>query len=262
MHEAAAIVLAGGRSTRMGSSKAALDWHGSTLLWRVSAILARSVDGPVVVVRAADQGLPELPSTVEVATDANADRGPLEGLAAGLRLLAGDARLVYASATDVPLLHPAFVRRVIGAVREEDDIALPEVGGHHQPLAAAYRRDILSTLEDLIAADELRPASLYARCRVRRLSAEELLGDESLARLDPHLDSLRNLNDRADYERACARPGPAIMVKRGSAEPGVVVNAWSLGEAAPSLGVTVSLNGDPVPAEAQLPLVEGDVVAF
>jgi molybdopterin-guanine dinucleotide biosynthesis protein A len=263
MHKAAAIVLAGGRSARMGSAKAELDWHGSTLLWRVSGILARSVDGAVVVVRAAGQDLPELPATIEVATDARADRGPLEGLAAGLRVLSGEARVVYLSATDVPLLHPAFVRRVVEAVREEDDIVLPEVGGHHQPLAAAYRSEILGTLQELIAGDELRPASLYARCRVRRLSAAELLRDDSLARLDPHLDSLRNLNDRADYERAFAGSGPAILVGgSGLAEPRATVRAWSLGETAESLGLTVRLNGELVSVDPRLPLVAGDVVEF
>ncbi|MGH2888012.1 MAG: NTP transferase domain-containing protein, partial [Solirubrobacteraceae bacterium] len=35
---AAAIILAGGRSSRMGSPKAALDWHGSTLLRRVTGL--------------------------------------------------------------------------------------------------------------------------------------------------------------------------------------------------------------------------------
>jgi CTP:molybdopterin cytidylyltransferase MocA len=45
MTRAGGIVLAGGRSTRMGSAKAALEWHGSTLLRRVAAIVGR-VAGP------------------------------------------------------------------------------------------------------------------------------------------------------------------------------------------------------------------------
>ena len=49
MADAAGIVLAGGRSSRMGSPKAALEWHGSTLLRRVAGIVGRAVDGPVVV---------------------------------------------------------------------------------------------------------------------------------------------------------------------------------------------------------------------
>ncbi len=78
MNDAAAIVLAGGRSSRMGSPKAGLDWHGSTLLRRVTGIVARAVDGPVIVVGAAGQALPALPPSAEVVEDARAGRGPLQ----------------------------------------------------------------------------------------------------------------------------------------------------------------------------------------
>jgi molybdenum cofactor guanylyltransferase len=82
MAEAAGIVLAGGRSTRMGTPKAALEWHGSTLLRRLTGIVARAVDRPVVVVRAPGQALPPLPDAVEVVEDAGEGRRPLQGLAA------------------------------------------------------------------------------------------------------------------------------------------------------------------------------------
>ena len=68
----------------MGSAKPALDWHGSTLLRRVTGILARSLTGPIVVVSAPGQTLPALPTAIEVVTDARPGRGPLQGLAAGL----------------------------------------------------------------------------------------------------------------------------------------------------------------------------------
>src|SRR3954452_12128470 len=80
MADAAGIVLAGGRSTRMGTPKAALEWHGSTLLRHVVGLVARGVEGRVVVVRAAGQALPSLPAGVEVAQDAREGRGPLQGL--------------------------------------------------------------------------------------------------------------------------------------------------------------------------------------
>src|SRR6185312_9226654 len=116
MAEAAGIVLAGGRSSRMGTPKATLEWHGSTLLRRVVGIVARAVDGPVVVVRAPGQALPALPAGVDVVEDAREGRGPLQGLAAGLAAVRADAPVAFVSSTDVPLLHPRFVRRVVAAV--------------------------------------------------------------------------------------------------------------------------------------------------
>ena len=91
MSSSAGIVLAGGQSSRMGTPKAALEWHGSTLLRRTAGILARVTDGPVVVVRAPGQSLPALPPQVEIVDDPREGLGPVQGLAAGLAATAGRA---------------------------------------------------------------------------------------------------------------------------------------------------------------------------
>jgi molybdopterin-guanine dinucleotide biosynthesis protein A len=274
MAQAGAIVLAGGRSSRMGSPKAALEWHGSTLLRRVTGIVARSVDGPVVVVSAPGQALPALDGAVEVVSDEREGRGPLEGLAAGLAAIGGRAEVAYVSSTDVPLLHPAFVRRVVGALGDQVDVVLPEVNGYRQPLSAAYRTSLLSTVEALIAADRMRPAFLFERSRVLHMGEAELLQNGALARLDPALASVSNLNEPLDYERAHARPAPEIEIERFGplatrpAKRRETVRAWSLGAAAAAVGlaldehIVVALNGDRITRDPDLPLVTGDTVAF
>jgi molybdenum cofactor guanylyltransferase len=274
MLDAAAIVLAGGRSSRMGSPKAALDWHGSTLLRRVTGILARSVGGPVIVVSAPGQELPALDGAVEVVADEREGRGPLQGLAAGLEAVGDRAEAAYVSATDVPLLHPAFVRRVVGALDDQVDVVLPEVGGFRQPLSAAYRTALHSTVEELIAADRMRPAFLFERSRVLHLGEADLLGNGALARLDPALASVSNLNQRADYERAYALPAPAIPVEKfgplatRSAPRRTTVHAWSLGAVAAAVDlaldehIVAALNGDHITRDPELPLVAGDALAF
>jgi molybdopterin-guanine dinucleotide biosynthesis protein A len=271
---AAGIILAGGRSTRMGRPKALLEWHGSTLLRRVAGIVARAVDGPVVVVRAPGQELPELPPGIEVAQDAREGRGPLEGLAAGLAALGGRAEQAFVSSTDAPLLHPAFVRAVLAAAgRDNVDVALPVAHGHRHPLAAAYRTALLPAVEELIAAERLRPGLLFERCRVRELGERELLADRELARADPDLLSLLNVNDPADYESALARSAPEVSVRRSGTLAGgegapVRVRAATLGVAATAAGVTLdghvvaALNGDPVGRDPLTPLAAGDTVAF
>ena len=272
---AAGIVLAGGKSSRMGSSKAALYWHGSTLLRRVTGIVARSVDGPVVVVSAPGQVLPELDGAVEVVADEREGRGPLQGLAAGLAAIGDRAEVAYVSSTDVPLLHPAFVRRVVSAVDDGFDVALPDVGGYRQPLSAAYRVALANTVQELVAADRMRPAFLFERSRVLHLGEADLLNDGAVNRLDPELASVSNLNEPADYERAHALPAPEIVVERfgplataGSGARRQTVRAWSLAEAAAAAGVTLdehvvaALNGDEITRDPQLPLVAGDTLAF
>jgi molybdopterin-guanine dinucleotide biosynthesis protein A len=274
--QAAGIVLAGGRSSRMGTPKAALEWHGSTLLRRVVGIVGRAVDGPVVVVRAPRQTLPVLPDAVEVVDDAREGRGPLQGLAAGLAAVRDRAAAAYASSTDVPLLHTRFIRRVLAALDDDVDVVLPEVAGFRHPLAAVYRTELVDVVERLIAEDRMRPAFLFEACRVRRLDADALLADPALAALDPGLDSVLNLNEPSDYDAARARPAPEVAVRvfgalRRLSEIGrdaALVPAATVGEAAAAAGlsldehVVAALNGDQITADPHAPLVAGDSVSF
>ena len=197
----------------MGSPKASLAWHGSTLLRRVTGLAQRTVDGPVVVVRAPGQELPELSPSIEVVCDAREGRGPLQGLAAGLAAIGERAEVAFVSSTDAPLLHPAFIRRVIDALSADVDVVLPEIHGFRQPLSAAYRSSLLPEVEALIAADKLKPAFLFERCRVLRLDDAAMLRDGALAALDPDLASVTQ-PQRA--QRLRAGPRTARARDRGS----------------------------------------------
>jgi molybdopterin-guanine dinucleotide biosynthesis protein A len=269
----------------MGRPKANLEWHGSTLLHRVTGIVSRAVAGRVVVVRAAGQELPALPPGVRVVEDAAEGRGPLQGLAAGLAAVADDAEVAYVSSTDVPLLHPAFVRAVVRAAWGElptgdavtsqaVDVALPVVRGFRHPLAAAYRTSLVPAVEELIAEDRMRPAFLFERSRVRELSEDDLLSDRELAEADPELLSVLNLNEPDDYERARARAAPSVTVRRFGTlatnlgrEP-ISIRAATLEAAATAAGVALdrhvvaAVNGDQITRHPELPLAGGDEVAF
>jgi molybdopterin-guanine dinucleotide biosynthesis protein A len=112
------------------------------------------------------------------------------------------------------------VRAVLGALAPGVDVVLPEIGGYRQPLAAAYRTTLRATVEELCAADRMNPGSLFERCRVLTLDDAAMLRDPALARWDPGLELVVNLNDPTAYERArtggAADPGPG---GGGRAEP-------------------------------------------
>ncbi|MEO3867362.1 molybdenum cofactor guanylyltransferase [Nonomuraea sp. B12E4] len=274
MQNAAGVVLAGGRSTRMGQPKAWLEWHGSTLLYRTTAMLARTVGGPVVVVAAPGQELPPLPPGVHVAEDPVEGLGPMQGLAVGLAAVAGRAETAFVCSTDLPFLHPAFVRRVLRGLGPGTDVALPVARGFRQPLAAAYRTALAGLIADLLAEGDLRPGMLFKHCPVVQLGDEELLADPGLARHDPALESVVNVNTPEDYAAARDRPPPEITVEcfgalaRNGGHRPRGVRAATLGAAATAAGlaldrhVVAALNGDQVTRDEALPLVAGDTVAF
>jgi molybdopterin-guanine dinucleotide biosynthesis protein A len=236
----------------MGTPKAALEWHGSTLLRRTTGILARVADGPVLVVRAPGQELPALPPRVEIVEDPAEGLGPVQGLAAGLAALAGRADVAFVSSTDMPFLHPAFVRRVLRAVADGADVGLPLARGYPQPLAAAYRVTLAP---------------------VTRLDEAALRADPVLAALDPDLDSVINVNSPDDYAQARARPAPDVTVQRfgvladGHRGPHSVRAATVAGAAA-ATGVALdghvvaALNGDQITRDGEMPLAAGDTVFF
>jgi molybdopterin-guanine dinucleotide biosynthesis protein A len=192
------IVLCGGKSTRMGASKALLPFGPETMLQRVVRLL-NDVVAPIVVVAAADQELPPLPGGVIVTRDEREGRGPLEGLRAGLKALPPDVEAAYVTSCDVPLLVPGFVRQMFDLWRGHD-IAVMEIDGFTHPLSAVYRREMLPHVEALLEQDRLRPVFLFEAVNTRRVRPEEMTADRDLA-------TLRNLNTREDYERALAETG-------------------------------------------------------
>lgn len=190
----AGLIVCGGKSTRMGRSKALLPFGAECMLQRVARLLG-SVAHPLVVVAARGQELPPLAEGIRVVRDRHEDRGPLEGLAAGLAALADEAEIAYATSCDVPLLVPAVVLRLVELLGEHD-VAVPRTDGFYHPLAAVYRTCVLPHIEALLAADRLRPVYLFERVRVREVAREEL------ADVDPTLATLRNLNRPEDYQQA------------------------------------------------------------
>ena len=265
-----AVVLAGGRSSRMGEPKALLEWHGSTLLRHVVGLVSRGCEGPVVVVRAAGQQLPELPSSVRVLDDEQEGRGPLQGVAVGLSALQDEVEHAFVCATDLPFLHPRFVRRVTRAAAGRD-IAIPVVGGFRQPTTAAYRTSLAARAHALLEQDRLRVGFLLEDADVAALDEQALLDDPALRRLDPHLESVLGVNDRPAYEQARARPAPEVSVQRSGAVTGggtTTVRAATLGAAAQAVGLTLdrhllaAIDGDQVVRDVRTPLAHGDAVTF
>jgi len=183
----------------MGRAKAGLPFGPELMLQRVVRLLGQVVDS-LVVVAAAQQDLPPLSPQVRVVRDRRENRGPLEGLYAGLEALRDRAGAAYATSCDVPLLVPEFVQMMLRRL-DDHQVAVPVDGEFHHPLAAVYRTDVLPEIQSLLAADQLRPRFLFERVRTCRVPVEELRA------VDPDLQTLANLNTPADYFAAARRAG-------------------------------------------------------
>jgi molybdenum cofactor guanylyltransferase len=182
----------------MGQPKALLDWRGLPAVLHAVEVVREGCDGgQVCVVRAPGQELPQLDAIL--VDDAVAHGGPLGGLYAGLATLAGQVEIAFACGVDTPLLVPAFVRRVCGLLRGDDDAVVPVIDGRAQPLLAAYRTAIAPALRALLDRGAFGLKDIPSVCAVRELSEQELLAGAELAAADPRLRTAANANTPEEW---------------------------------------------------------------
>ena len=196
----AGAVLAGGGSTRMGTSKAALPIAGEPLLRHVVRRLRAALARVVVI------GPPELEALVPgvlVVADAQAGLGPLGGLETALRAVSEDH--VFVVACDMPFVCPALVG-AMGLVAHGDpaaDAVVLRTAHGTEQLHAVYARSCLPVIERQRDAGDLALRHLLARLRVREVGAEEA------AVYDPTGLSAFNANTPDEWARALRLAGTA-----------------------------------------------------
>jgi molybdenum cofactor guanylyltransferase len=193
MGDASLVVLAGGRSARMGRPKALLPFDGNPLIVHVVERLGPSFSVTIVVAAPA-QEFPPLAAVV--VRDDVSYQGPVGGMYYGLRGTSTELSVV--TSCDSPFLNLALIEHLLDAA-DGYEAVVPRWNGRTQPLHAVYRRTVLPLLEDQLARGELRLVSLLDRVRVRWVD------DEEIRRFDPEGRSFFNLNTPADYDQAVAR---------------------------------------------------------
>jgi molybdopterin-guanine dinucleotide biosynthesis protein A len=192
---ATAIVLAGGRSSRMGAPKALLLFDNEPLIVHIVSALQR-VFADVVVVTAPGQQLPPMP--VKLVCDEVSHQGPVGGLYYGLTAAETDAAFV--TSCDAVFLSLDLISHLLSQLPGHD-VVVPHWEGRFQPLHAVYRRSVLPLLAGQLARGELRPVHLFDKVRLRRIDEDEI------RRFDPEGSSFFNMNTPEDYAEALKRWG-------------------------------------------------------
>ena len=190
------VLVAGGKSRRMGQDKRFLKVEGRTLFDRTFAVLDSLFSEVLIVV---SEPLPAPVASghcgVRVVMDLLPGCATLGGLYSGLSSSTHDR--IFAVGCDMPFLSMAVIERLAELGREAD-IVMPRLSTGLQPMHAIYSKACLAPLKRMAAAGALRVQDL---CDEEGLSVRVVEEDE-LRGVDPDLLSFFNINTPADLELA------------------------------------------------------------
>ncbi len=193
MCAAAGIILAGGRSTRMGSDKALLplpDKPERTFVEQLAALLVAQCSEVVLVVRDEEQGAMYKDSGLSVLSDEIPNAGPLMGIYSGLRAIQSTHALVVA--VDMPFVLPEMISFLLSQPLDEH-LLVPIVDNVPQVLFAMYPCSLLPLIEERLHAGRRDPRSLLGVAPVR------FIDEAQLRAIDSQLRSFTNVNTPEDY---------------------------------------------------------------
>jgi molybdopterin-guanine dinucleotide biosynthesis protein A len=182
------IILAGGKSRRMGENKALIDVGGVSLFERVYRIF-KEIFKEIIVV-ANDAGFFE-GYEARLQKDILVNKGPLGGLYTGL--FYSSNYHAFCTGCDMPLLNPRLIKYMVEE-RGEYDVIVPKTPDGLHPLHAIYSKKCLSPMRQLLDRDDLRIANFFHRVSVRYIDETEI------RKLDPHMRSFINVNTEEEME--------------------------------------------------------------
>lgn len=195
------IVLAGGRSRRMGQDKAALVLEGRTLLQHAVEALVAAGAAEVVLVGAPGRALPSAAAPVPLSRtyDPIEGEGPLQGILAGLE--AASAMVCVVVGCDMPYLEPALLALLAEHGARGARLVVPMHEGRPESLCTAWRRDAIDVIRAHLKAGDRAVMSVAADLQALQLPPDAYAG------ADPDGRSFLNVNTPSELDQL--RGGPA-----------------------------------------------------
>lgn len=184
------VILAGGKSRRMGGEpKALIPLGGKTIIQRVAERVTSVLPDSLIVTNTPELyaflGLPMI-------HDVFPDHGSLGGIYSGLRAASGDA--AFAVACDMPFLHPGLIRAIVERAGD-GDVVIPNACGELQTLHALYSKRCLAPMETLLRSQRFKITAFFPEMKVVELSEAEVARFQ-----DPEL-CFMNVNTPEELER-------------------------------------------------------------
>jgi molybdopterin-guanine dinucleotide biosynthesis protein A len=187
------IILAGGKSSRLGRSKALQVIGGKNLIqWVVDRLAILSTE--IIIATAHGETIPCSSAVrTKTVTDIYPRKGPLAGIYSGL-IASSSARAVVVGC-DTPFLSVGLLGYMT-KIHSTFDAVVPRIKDKVEPLCAVYSRSCLAHIQALLEQDERQIIKLFSMVKVRYIEEDEI------NRFDPEHLSFFNINSQDDLDRA------------------------------------------------------------
>jgi len=192
--KASSIILAGGKSLRLGYDKVLETVGRRSLVEKVVQTVATLSDN-IIIVTASERTMPEFDHypNLKVVYDMYPGKGPLNGIYTGL--YASGTRCNIVVAADMPFLNIPLLQYMIEQV-DDFDMVTPRVGDRVEPLHSVYTRDCMDTIMQMFEEGVLGVHKLHSRVKTRYIDVDEI------TRFDPAKLSFFNINTEKDLLKA------------------------------------------------------------
>ena len=190
-YEVTAIILAGGKSRRMGSNKAFLK-YGSTTFIEHQVMMLRKIFDEIILSANDTNAYTSL--KLPIVSDVIPERGPLSGICAGLSRAKSSHAFVIAC--DMPFINEKLILYLKSQINGYD-VVVPQTSRGLEPMHAFYSRNCIQPMYRCLEEGRLRIVDFFSEVKVKIVNEKEFAG------LDASLQSLINLNTPDEYKKYC-----------------------------------------------------------
>lgn len=142
-NELTGIILAGGKSSRMGYDKGLAIVNGKKMIEKVYEALSQVVDKVIIIANSDSYDYLNLP----VYEDIYKEIGPVAGIYTGLSHSTTEKNIIVAC--DMPFVSPQLLSNILDHIGN-NQIVVPTVNDHLEPLCGFYKKEILEELKEII----------------------------------------------------------------------------------------------------------------
>jgi len=187
------IILAGGKSLRLGRSKALQVIEGKSLIqWVVDRLAILSTE--IIIATAHGEAIPcSSAARIKTVADSYPGKGPLVGIYSGL--IASSSPRAIVVGCDTPFLSVSLLEYMIQTC-STFDVVVPRIENKLEPLCAVYSKNCSGPIQGLLEQGELRIRKLFSMVKVKYVEEDEINS------FDPEHLSFFNINSQDDLERA------------------------------------------------------------